>query len=443
MEEGYMEKGSVVFGKYKIIKKVGEGNYAKVYLGVHTRLNAYRAIKCILKKDMLYEQLMREVNILRDIKHDNIPIIYDIEEDEDSAYIIEEFCEGPSLKEYVLSGNLNNIDTVMNYAIQICRLLEYLHSREERILYLDLKPDNLIISNQVIKLIDFGAAVLEEELCSSNMFYGSTFYSSPEQRNGKRIDSRSDMYSFGRVLLFMLDNLPKDNNKQLKELGRIGGRCISANPLFRYKDMKSVKEAIKRLEMGRNTKKNRTISEDYSKMKICVCECAKGLGAFPLSLMISFYLKEHMSTAYVDLSGYGNYEEMTGNLSLIKGDMGAYNYRGCRLYNVISGVGEDGIVINYGDGLMECKEGMWDWDMVICICSTKSWNIARTKKMLSYLNICEELRIIVDCEKNEHKMNEILGLGNKIFLMPNLSKFDVDSDLDVEQRRIIEDIVSR
>ena len=87
-----LEKGSVLFGKYKIIKKVGEGSFAKVYLSVHVKLNSYRAIKCILKKDMHYEQLMREVNILKNVRNEHIPIIYDIEECGEGSYIIEEFC---------------------------------------------------------------------------------------------------------------------------------------------------------------------------------------------------------------------------------------------------------------------------------------------------------------------------------------------------------------
>ena len=439
----HMAKGAFVFGKYKIIEQVGEGNYAKVYLCLHTRLNTYRAIKCILKKDLLYEQLMREVNILRDIKHENIPIIYDIEEDEDSAYIIEEFCEGPSLKEYVMSGKLNNINTIMDFSIQICSLLEYLHSREQRILYLDLKPDNLIISNQIIKLIDFGAAISEQELNNSNEFYGSVNYSSPEQKRGKRIDGRSDIYSFGKVLLYMLDNLTENTgNRQQKELARIGGRCISANPLFRYKDMKSVKEVIERLEGRRNKKKFEEISTSYSKMKICICECVSGLGAFELSLMIGMYLKEHMSMAWVDLSGYGNYEEMIRNFELIRNDKGGFEYKNCGLYNNLSGVDVDGIVINYGDNIMECKEGMWDWDMVICICSAKSWNIKRTKELLMYLNICDDLKVVAGSEEAVNVLESALG-RDKVFLMPDYKNYDLDNELGEKTRYMINEIIAR
>lgn len=439
-----IEEGVLLFGKYKIIKKVGEGNYAKVYLGVHTRLNAYRAIKCILKKDLLYEQLMREVNILRDVKHENIPIIYDIEEDEDSAYIIEEFCEGLSLKEYVSSGKLNNINSIMDFAIQICRLLEYLHSREERILYLDLKPDNLIISNQTIKLVDFGAAISEKEVGGNNRIYGSIAYSSPEQKCGKRIDVRSDIYSFGKVLLYMLDKLPKGKtNRQIKELTRIGARCVSVNPLFRYKDINSVKEAIEELKAGIKIERSKELGNSYSKMKICICECSSGLGAFELSIMIGMFLKGHMKTAYADLSEYGNYEELTSNLELVRNDKGGYEYEGLALYNSLEVIKEDGIVINYGNGIMECREGLWDWDMVICICSAKSWNIARAKKLLMYLNICEELRVIAVDGGSYNELGNILGNDSKVFLMPNLKDFDLEKDLSEDIRKEIEQIVAR
>ena len=433
----HIEEGSVLFGKYRIVKKVGEGSFAKVYLSIHIKLNTYRAIKCILKKDMLYEQLMREVNILRDIKHDNIPTIYDIEEDEDSAYIIEEFCEGPSLKEYVSSGRLDGINKVVDFSLQISRLLEYLHSHEQHILYLDLKPDNLIISNGVIKLIDFGAAVIGDEIGRQGAYYGSISFGSPEQRRGRKVDNRSDVYSFGKLLLYMLEGV-KDNNKR-KTLEKVANRCLCMTPMLRYKDMNCVKMKLKAISMNKEVAKE---EREYGHMRVCICESVEGIGAFEMSLMMMLFLKEKIGTSYVDLSGQENIEEMANYLNLVEESQSVYSYKGCSIYKSLEYVIDtEAVVINYGAQLLNCTEGLWDWDIVICLCQGRVWNTKRAKELLLYLNICDELRIVVDSDASREMIRKTIGTRENIYVFSGLRGLGENLELDDKQREWLEKLL--
>ena len=444
-----LEKGSVLFGKYKIIKKVGEGSFAKVYLSVHVKLNSYRAIKCILKKDMHYEQLMREVNILKNVRNEHIPIIYDIEECGEGSYIIEEFCEGTSLKEYVSTGKLKGISEVINYSSQICDVLDYLHSHEQRILYLDLKPDNLMISQDKIKLVDFGAAVSRETIEGDNerLYYGSVTYSSPEQKKGKYIDNRSDIYSLGKVILFLLDKAPRlrEEDNMAFGLRKIAKRCVSNNPLFRYNTVEGIKKdlvACSKRSPRLQSAYKKLACEDYKAMKVCVCESDYGIGAFPLSLMIAKYLSENMRTTYVDLSKEGYLKQMINAMGIIKEKDGNCIFDGYVLEESYVWKDEStSRVINYGKGLTDKKEGIWEWDIVICLCSMKRWNTENAKELIMYLNICENLRIVADCEESKKKLYEVFGKNKKIYVLPDIREYDAGGELDSIAKRFVEELL--
>ena len=128
------------FNKYRIIKLLGRGGTAKVFLAEHIKLNSYRAIKCISKNHPLYELQRKEAQILKNLKHSCIPIIYDIEEDKDGSYIVEQYLEGDNLNDYVMSNGTLSEDIIVRFALQLCDLIQYLHSTTRPILYLDLKP---------------------------------------------------------------------------------------------------------------------------------------------------------------------------------------------------------------------------------------------------------------------------------------------------------------
>ena len=139
------------FQKYQILGLIGKGGSAKVFLAEHVKLKSLRAIKFISKNHPLYDLQLKEAFVLKNLKHSGIPIIYDIEENEDGSYIIEQYLEGNTLKDTILQNGPLRENIIINLGLQLCDLLQYLHSIERPILYLDLKPENIILyTNQHI-----------------------------------------------------------------------------------------------------------------------------------------------------------------------------------------------------------------------------------------------------------------------------------------------------
>lgn len=442
-----IEEGCILFGKYRIIKCIGQGGFSKVFLARHIKLDVNRAIKCILKEDMLYEQLMREISILRSVRNENIPLIYDIEEDEDSAYIIEEFCEGESLKEYAKVNNSISINTVYEFSLQIGRLLEYLHSHKQRILYLDLKPDNLIISNDTIKLVDFGASIYSHEQGQASAYMGSVAYSSPEQKMGKSIDNRSDIYSFGVIMQFMMDNLVRDSDKKgnlYKSYIRILTRCTKGYPMFRYGDMKGVIEDLsKAVKTGTRKTKEKECAK-YKAMRIAVCEGSRGAGAIEVGIMLVKYLCNHMSVRYVDVSDLDNVRRISCHYQLMKNENGSYDFEDIALSSELS-EGEECVstIFNYGANVYDVNPPVWDCDLVMCICPVKSWQSEATKKMMRYLNICDNLAVIAICSKDISYINNEFGICKGVYVMPDTRERDFEGKLSQKEEEFIEQILEK
>ena len=105
-------------------------------------------------------QLLLEADLLKNLKHPGIPTIYDVEEDDEYYYIIEEYVQGQSMEAYVLRQNCISIDMAVHMALQICDVMKYLHNQKPYpIIYQDLKPEHIILCGKRIVLIDFGIRI--------------------------------------------------------------------------------------------------------------------------------------------------------------------------------------------------------------------------------------------------------------------------------------------
>ncbi|MEG1458923.1 MAG: serine/threonine-protein kinase [Acetivibrio sp.] len=247
---------AVWFDKYRIIQTLGQGGSSEVFLALHIRLNTYRAIKRILKKYATGQE-KQEIQILQILKHPNIPIIYDLEEDDTYFYMIEEYIEGQSLKTFRLSQRTLSEDTIRDYLGQLCQVFQFLHSQNPPILYLDLKPGNIIIQEGTIKLIDFGTAVFFHPGILEKEIYGTKGYAAPEQYTSGRLDTRTDIYGVGAVLYFLYTGKSysgkrKDLSVQLskvicsKKMQNIMEKCLMYFPIQRYQTMAALQKELKR-----------------------------------------------------------------------------------------------------------------------------------------------------------------------------------------------------
>lgn len=209
--------GTVLAGRYEIVEEVGSGGMAIVYKAKCRILNRYVAIKVLrtdLKDD---EEFVRRFNIeaqsAASLTHPNIVSIYDVGTEGDLHYIVMEYVEGITLKEYIDKNVLLNWHEAVGYSIQIASGLEQAHKNS--IVHRDIKPHNIIMTpDGVLKITDFGIAraSIQSTVTYEDNAIGSVHYVSPEQARGGYVDERSDIYSLGIVLYEMLTGkVPFDN----------------------------------------------------------------------------------------------------------------------------------------------------------------------------------------------------------------------------------------
>lgn len=308
LQKGVQVNTIIWFGKYRVIRPLGQGATSTVYLARHEKLDCCRAIKQIAKykaPDAHYEE---EAHILKNLRHPNIPIIYDIEEDDTYIYIVEEYVEGQSLRALRLSHNYISESKIKEYLIQLCDVLIFLHSNEQPILYLDLKPDNIIISDGLLKLVDFGAAIFSKDIHKRRVSLGTRGYAAPEQYGMQQIDKRSDVYGVGGVLYFLVTGTvfggSQDALKGLecevhcsKQLIKIIKKCLKPLPIERYQSIQELKkQAIK--HKGGILPKPR---EEQTPHVIFVAGMLPRCGVTHISLMITAYLnRKGISAVYVE-----------------------------------------------------------------------------------------------------------------------------------------------
>src|SRR5499433_2650928 len=187
-------------GSYKITALLGKGGMGEVYRATDMRLNREVAIKVCTSK--FSERFAQEASVIGSLNHPNICHLYDVGPD----YLVMELVDGTPLR-----GSLP-LKQAVEYAGQILDALDAAHRKG--ITHRDLKPANILVAKQGVKLLDFGlakqaapgpdGATLTKALTSQGQILGTLQYMSPEQLQGKEVDARSDLFSFGCVLYEML-----------------------------------------------------------------------------------------------------------------------------------------------------------------------------------------------------------------------------------------------
>ena len=295
-----------MFEQYELIKCIGRGANAEVFLVKYKRLEQLRAMKRIHKNLVKYNQWTKEIYILKHLKHPCIPIIYDIEEDETYYYIFEEYMEGESLVTYRRRYENLSESTIISFSIQICELIEYLHSREYPILYLDLKPSNLLIEGEQIKLVDFGAAKIVSR-DSKEESYGTKGYAAPEQYKVGETSIATDIYGIGMMMYYLLTGRnPRGGDEPIfesKELRRHRELCklihstIRHNPLERYESVKRLEKRLHKLE---KKYENTTYGVTNKSTRIGIIGAQARIGVTHLALLLQTYLTQcHEESFYI------------------------------------------------------------------------------------------------------------------------------------------------
>ncbi len=186
-----------MFSRYRIEELLGTGAFGEVYLAEHLNLKVNRALKCIKKCRDIYRTAVREADILKDLRHPAIPIIYDIEENEECVCIVEEYVEGSSLSSLLSDKGKLPVRNIIDITLDLCNAVEYLHDR--KVFHRDIKPENIIYNGRSIKLLDYGSAVCANGKRAPAM--GTKWYAAPEVYTGSTSDAGGDIYSIGAVML--------------------------------------------------------------------------------------------------------------------------------------------------------------------------------------------------------------------------------------------------
>ena len=266
-------KGQKINDRYQIIKSIGEGGMANVYLAYDTILDRDVAVK-VLRGDLSNDEkfvrrFQREALNASSLSHPNIVEVYDVGDDNGQYFIVMEYIEGKNLKDLIKKRGKLTVTEVVDIMSQISDGLSVAH--DSYIIHRDIKPQNImILENGMVKITDFGIAMTMNatQLTQTNSVMGSVHYLPPEQASGKGSTLKSDIYSMGILMYELLtgvlpnrgDNAVEIALKHLKEpfpdireevedlpqsVENIIMKSTAKNPKNRYNDARAMYEDLK------------------------------------------------------------------------------------------------------------------------------------------------------------------------------------------------------
>lgn len=363
------EPNKLLFGKYEIISSLGTGSFGTVYLSKHIILECYRAIKIIPKTNSMTASLLHEAQLLKSLQHPGIPSLYDIEEDEEAYYLIEEYVEGESLEQFLLHQTTISQSSFFDLSLQLCYIFQYLHNlKPSPILYLDLKPEHIIVCGMQIKLIDFNVATFLSNLGNFLTLFGNESFSAPELASGQ-LNLQSDIYSIGKLMEYLSNYLDEPISPNIHKLIK---KATAKNPVHR---LETVDELIFAMEQ-----ENHFFKQTHPRKKIAIVGSHIGCGATHIGIsLVSTLNYMGYQTIYYEGRTENSLRKLHPFLSPIKEINGMLCYRyfkGFPFYGPGISISLDTDfeyeVYDYGNHLppedtkfdtilLVCSNGIWHW----------------------------------------------------------------------------------
>ena len=266
-----MNTGDLINHTYRILKPIGSGGLGVIYLGYHENLQKYVVIKKVKDHCKSLVNCRIEVDILKSLHHRYLPQVYDFVQIGEEIFTIMDYISGHDLKSYLDAGWNFDEECLVLWMKQLCEVLDYLHTRSPKIIHCDIKPTNIMITEEGnVCLSDFNISLDGEN--NKELVGLSSQYASPEQlrkaeckmRYGSsdtvKMDERSDLYSLGAVFYKLITgitpNARRENYIPISQvehpyddgLGNIVDKAMEENPVRRFKSAGKMLEAIEHME---------------------------------------------------------------------------------------------------------------------------------------------------------------------------------------------------
>lgn len=380
----------ILSGKYEVLRTLGTGSFSTVYLARHQSLEVERAIKVIPKPDTDHSFVLSEARLLKSMNHPGIPMIYDIEEDSDSYYLVEEFIVGESLDEFLLHQKFISQSFYLTCCIQLCDIFIYLHSfLPHPVLYQDLKPAHIIVCGNQIKLIDFGVSSSITSLGNNFKQFGNRTFSAPEHLSGKEESVTADVFSIGKMMDYLAAYVKEPLSKSFRHIIQ---KATDPDPTHRYETVDELLLEIQQFYLK--------ISQPHLCKKIAVVGSFPGCGTTHISIsLVSTLNFMGFSAIYFEKN---NSNALNLTFQALKG---MKQENGCIMYRSFIGLPNYGpgvtipipsasiSVYDYGTDLSSAL--LADVDDLLLICTPSPWHMSKTlsyKKQL--LNAKDQVKII-------------------------------------------------
>ena len=219
---GGMAEADLLFDRYRVVRKLGSGAFATVYLADDLKMGRPVAVKVVEHTADVEDRVVREAQAAAKLSHPHILTVYEMVRQPERTFLLTEYIQGKTLRERYREQTVSDRD-ILEIGVQLSRALEHAHKRG--VVHRDIKPENIMLvdgDSIDVRLMDFGVAQLEDRasITVDGDLVGTLAYMSPEQGEGKNVDSRSDVYSLALTLYEGFTRKNPLKGKKLQELLR-------------------------------------------------------------------------------------------------------------------------------------------------------------------------------------------------------------------------------
>lgn len=364
----------------------------------------------------LKADFLSEADLLKNLNHPGIPLIYDIDEDDDYIYMIEEFIQGESLDTFVLHQKNISQELIIKLGIQLCDILDYLHHLSPYpILYQDLKPEHIILCGNQLKLIDFGIASFFTDSGNHFQLYGTDGFAAPEALAGNPITPAADIYGIGKILAFLADNAEPRCSCQLLRIIRC---ATSVRPYERYPTVSDMKSALSCAQHNTHQHSSHLIGN------IAVLGSRPGAGATHFAVSLTSVLqKRGIPALYLSADKADTLEKAAQVNRNLKEQDGLFYYeyfKGIPSYGegvLLPTTEEDCIVRDYGIHSASLSE-LQTTDLIFFVLNGGDWDIAQTVVLAKQLALLPQTVFVCNHGNKQAAHHYARLLDRRVYCFP-------------------------